>query len=204
MTTLHADVVVLGDGPAGTMLAGECAALGLDTMLIGSGEPWPAIYGGWLDDVPARLRPAFRATPVIAVGTTPHDLTTEYAVADNRELRRLIDADALLRVGRADSVQHFTWGTRVHLADGTTMNGAVVVDARGAPPTPEGAMQTAYGLVLRERPDGIEGDAAVLMDWRQAGRDGQAGDPTFLYVMPLPDGRWLVEETSLASTTPRG
>jgi lycopene beta-cyclase len=198
MTTLHADVVVLGDGPAGSVLAAECAAIGLDTMLIGPGEPWPATYGAWLDDVPERLRPAFRATPVVAIGTTAHHLAPVYAVADNHVLRTLVDAASLHRTGVAESVQHFTWGTRVRLVDGAEVNGAIAVDARGAVAGPGAAMQTAYGLVLGERPDGIDGEHAVLMDWRQH----SDGDPTFLYVMPVADGRWLVEETSLASTSP--
>jgi lycopene beta-cyclase len=203
VTTLHADVVVLGDGPAGSVLAAECAARGMDTMLIGPGTPWPATYGAWLDDVPERLRAAFHATPVVAIGTEPHHLAPEYAVADNDALRRLIDVEGLRRIGVAEQVQHFTWGTRVQLGDGSVVNGAVVVDARGAAAVSGGAVQTAYGLVLDRRPDGIDGDYAVLMDWcQQGGPQPVDGDPTFLYVMPLAGDRWLVEETSLASASP--
>jgi lycopene cyclase-like protein len=39
------------------------------------------------------------------------------------------------------------------------------------------------------------------MDWRSATGDRE---PTFLYVLPLEAGRWLVEETSLALRVPMG
>lgn len=58
-------------------------------------------------------------------------------------------------------------------------------------------------LVIDHRPAAINGDAAVLMDWRQPGT-GNAAAPTFLYVLPLAAGRWLVEETSLRSVLPVG
>jgi lycopene beta-cyclase len=85
----------------------------------------------------------------------------------------------------------------------------LVVDATGAAPrfvaahsgrnqrgrVPE---QTAYGLVVDRRPEVVGGSASVLMDWRQP-PGHRAGDPaTFLYVLSLGGGRWLVEETSLA------
>jgi lycopene beta-cyclase len=62
--------------------------------------------------------------------------------------------------------------------------------------------QTAYGLVLDHRPDVVGGSGSVLMDWRQPA--GVAGPPTFLYVLGLAGGRWLVEETSLARAEPVG
>lgn len=80
----------------------------------------------------------------------------------------------------------------------------IVIDARGASRpvsvTSRTGFQRAFGVVVDDRPSTIGGDAAVLMDWRPPWRAG--GDPTFLYVMPLPEGRWLVEETSLARRDP--
>ena len=51
MTTKHTDVVVVGDGPAGSALAQGCARRGIETALIGAGQPWTATYGCWVDDL---------------------------------------------------------------------------------------------------------------------------------------------------------
>jgi lycopene beta-cyclase len=68
------------------------------------------------------------------------------------------------------------------------------------PTTPAPSYQSAYGLVLDARPD-VGGDAAILMDWRAPAPDA-GREPTFLYLVEVGDGRWLLEETSLARTTP--
>jgi lycopene cyclase-like protein len=59
-----------------------------------------------------------------------------------------------------------------------------------------GAEQTAFGVkVAAEMARPVVGPGeAVFMDWRQP----LPGPATFLYAVPLPDGRVLLEETSLA------
>ena len=199
------DVVVIGDGPGGLAIARSCADLGLDVVVVGPDETWPATYGSWDD---ASLGIAHQAlvsvAPVVAVGTRVHHLAPRYGVFDNGRLRQLLDRDVRRCVDRSTGVQHFEWGSRVRTAGGDSIDARLVFDASGWRPSPmEGptARQTAYGLVLDERPLCIAGDGVVLMDWRPpTGFDGS----TFLYVLGLPEGRWLVEETSLASRVPPG
>jgi lycopene beta-cyclase len=192
------DVAVLGDGPAGWAIADTLTANGVDTVVIGPGQRWAATYGGWFDDIPTRWRGAFAPTAVAAVGSRLHPLAPQYAIADNDALRASMSAATRHRVGRATEVRHLDGATHVMLDDGSRIRCRLAVDARGAP-TDASTRQTAYGLVLDRRPDGVAGDAAVLMDWRQPTQDGE---PSFLYVMPVGHGRWIVEETSLASDRP--
>ena len=46
-----ADVVVIGDGPAGSALAASLCHLGVDVALVGPGAPWEATYTTWADDL---------------------------------------------------------------------------------------------------------------------------------------------------------
>ena len=203
------DVLVIGAGPAGMALAGACRSVGLTTGLLDPApdRPWMATYGMWSAelpaDLPASVVAARAAGHVIAV--TEHDLGWEYAVLDVPALHshlsdRLTGVD--VRVGRAvGSPQRGV----VALADGSYLRAAVVVDAAGRwRPLNSGksghipAEQTAYGLVLDEDVVAsiVDSRTTLFMDWRAD--HGETGWPTFLYAIPLGEGRVLVEETSLA------
>jgi lycopene beta-cyclase len=200
-TTCH-DLVIIGDGPAGLALGAAAVDVGLDVVVVGDDRPWLATYGTWADDVPG-FEPAFAASsPIDVVTLDRRRLGRAYATFDHTALRLLIDR-APRHLGRMTSVQHHDDHATVVLADGERVRGRLVVDAAGARVRPgaEVAAQTAYGLVFDHRPDVVDGDAAVLMDWRSPGARWR-DDPTFLYVIPLGGGRWLVEETSLARARP--
>ena len=176
------DVVVAGAGPAGRAVARECARRGLRTVLVAPrpAASWRATYGLWLDEA-ALLPPG--AGYVVArarvVTGTARWLDRAYAVLDNDSVRdALAHPDVEVRAGR--------------LAD---VDAPVIVDAIG-PRAQGGAEQTAYGLrVPASVAAPVTGPGeAVFMDWR-APRPGPA---TFLYAVPLSDGRVLLEETSLA------
>jgi lycopene beta-cyclase len=204
--TLH-DVVVAGDGPAALALAAACSQLGLQVCAVGEGAPWTATYGTWVDEVPA-YREALATTSPIEVVVVDRRIALErhYGVFDNAALRACF-ASAPVVAARVAGVRHHQWGSVVDTTDGP-LRARLVVDATGAVPAllspRRGAdrvpRQTAYGLVLDHRPESVGGAASVLMDWRQP--PGAVGPPTFLYVLALPDGRWLVEETSLARAQP--
>ena len=212
------DVAIVGDGPAGSALAAACVAAGLDAVLVGPDRPWTSILGAWVDEVPAAMQACVRggATPIDVVTRDRRRLDRTYAAIDLAALHAQLRAP--LAGGRhvvatVERLWHTTDTSRLAFAGGDELVARLVVDATGLPSAlrPNAASsrapvgwQTAYGLVLDHRPEAVGGEGAVLMDWRQPDVSGSAATdaPTFLYVLPLPAGRWLVEETSLRSTVP--
>jgi lycopene beta-cyclase len=207
MTVPAHDVVVIGDGPAARALGRACHARGLDVVVVGPDRPWTSTFGAWTDEV-GEHRGAFAVeSPIDVVAAGRRRVRRTYGVFHNQRLRTSLDVAPRL-VDTVTEVRHHLWGAAVHTGSGSKLTARVVVDAAGAggvvldrvagrvPPS----FQTAYGLVLPERPD-VGGDVAVLMDWRIATVDPE---PSFLYVLPLEGGRWLIEETSLARRVPMG
>lgn len=206
---MRMDVLIVGAGPAGTALAGECARLGLDTGLLDPApdRPWTATYGMWSRELPADLPASVVAASAAgrAIARTEHRLGWEYAVLNVPALQtHLTNRLGAVRMHRGRAVASPTPGV-VALSDGSELHAAVVVDAGGqrrpldpATPPSTAAAQTAYGVI-------VDVDAAttlaapgeaLFMDWRAD--HGERGWPTFLYAVPLGGGRILLEETSLA------
>ncbi len=212
MTEPSHDLVVVGAGPAALALAAASHRRGLDVLVVGRDDPWVATYGAWIDEVGDHRDSIAIESAIDVVTTERRRLDRTYGVFDNRRLRASLDR-APRCTDTVEGVRHHRWGAAVHTEGGTVLRTRLVVDAAGA----GGAVlerragdvgpsfQAAYGLVLAERPD-VGGDGAVLMDWRSSGARTSAGtpvgEPTFLYVLDLGAGRWLVEETSLARRTP--
>lgn len=101
MSTRSVDVVVVGDGPAGSALAGRLLAHGVDVLLVGPNEPWPQTFGVWADDIGTTSPAAWLDVNAIAatsvagvdvIGETRQHIPRRYVVLDNaataRELRR--------------------------------------------------------------------------------------------------------------------
>ena len=220
------DVVVVGDGPAGTALAQACTTRGIDTVLIGPDADWGATYATWVDDLddltagPDALPVAdLLATTIeaIAVHTDrSRMLERTYGVFDNDSLRSRLRAGVDHRRGRVDRLDSARSDRCVvRLEDGVELSARLVVDAAGwparlAPRRPGGdpAWQTALGVVLAEPPAG-ELATPTWMDFRPVvravgdadGRRSTVGPrdvTTFCYSLPVRDG-WLVEETVLAA-----
>jgi len=205
------DVLIAGAGPAGWALASACARLGLVTVLADPAPlaPWPATYALWADEVPDLPASAVGASPskTLAIGLTEHYLDRRYLILRNDGLRSwLIDDRVRLLHGRVRRADFGRQGATVVFDDGSRVAAGVVVDATGArrvlsggPPRRARAEQTAFGVVLdtadAERLVPGAGDTALFMDWRPV---DDAGEPTFLYSVPLNDREVLVEETSLA------
>ena len=194
------DVVVVGDGPAGLALGAACRRAGLSTLVCGLGAPWTATYGTWRDDVadvPDRCF-AVVAPRVVVHGHRRHVIERPYGVFDNGALRAHLAAGLDVRVREGLWARHFDWGSRL-LVDGGEFDARLVVEATGFPPmlaraSPPAAHQTAFGVVVGERPPAYADDDVVLMDLRPV----DAETPTFCYVVPA-GAAWLVEETSLAA-----
>jgi len=210
------DVIVVGDGPAGSALSAALVDADVDVALLGLDAPWTATYGTWVDEVPSQVDLGVLAarTPIDAVGARRHVLPREYAVFDNARLRTALRR-APHRITTVVSALATNDGVRLVTDERDVWLARVVIDATGAAPALVGqrpggggrrdrsgiAWQTAYGLVLDERPAGLEGEHGVLMDWRSPGISFH-DEATFVYAVPIGDGRWLVEETSLARRVP--
>ena len=191
MTTL--DVLVLGAGPAGVALAAACARVGLSVAVLAPDPeaPWIPNYGAWAAELPDGWRGwAAAEWPEVVVhidGARRHVLPGPYVKVDGRRLQAsLLAAVPDRRRGTAE--------------DAPTAR--VVVDTTGAesPRVPrrgraDPGWQLAWGEVLE-----VEGapPEALLMDWRGPGPP-PGEPPSFLYALPLPDGRWFAEETVLVS-----
>ncbi len=213
MTPPRADVIVLGSGPAGLAAAAACAERGLRVDVVAP-EPdarWTNRYGAWRDELDAAgVGGCAEVTfPVAMVHTVEgsHPLPRPYARVSNDALQgllrsRLDGSGGQVVRGAAVGADAHRHGVTLTLADGTKRVGRVVVDATGhgsrlleTPGAPR-AWQVAYGLLVEA--DGWSEDRSrmVLMDLRPAEPGGPA---SFLYAMPLADGRLFVEETSLAA-----
>jgi lycopene beta-cyclase len=187
-----ADVVVAGGGPAGWAVADQCARRGLATVLVDPrpGRRWPT-YGMWLDE--CALLPAgstWVEASALAAGVSQRILARRYAVLDNDSVRAAV-ANPAVRV-LTDRMRSHEDGL-VTLASGRVLAARLVIDATG--PRRQSVSQTAFGVVVSadEAAALVKPGDAVFMDWRDS--DGT----TFLYAVPLPGGRVLLEETSLAS-----
>ncbi|OZD10206.1 lycopene cyclase [Rhodococcus sp. 06-235-1A] len=201
MNDFSADVAVVGLGPAGRAVAHRCAAAGLDVLALDPhpARTWTPTYSAWADELPSWLPETAVASTAQkpAVWTDHHRIIDRtYCVLDTRALQSAL---ALDRVRTLTGTAVDVTGSRVTTADGTIVDAAHVVDARGTLDSRDLAQQTAYGIVVdRERADPIlEGSDAWFMDWRtdNGARPGEA--PSFLYAVALDDDRILLEETCL-------
>ncbi|WP_179466645.1 lycopene cyclase family protein [Mycolicibacterium vinylchloridicum] len=203
------DVLVVGAGPAGMALASACGQLGMTVGLVDPNpeRPWVATYGMWAQELPAGLPGSVVAARAAggAIALTAHRLGWEYVILDVDALRaHFHDRSIGVTTYTGRAVQSPERGVVV-LADGSSLRASVVVDAAGRwrPLDPRqtgraSAEQTAYGVILDAESVSplVAPGEALFMDWRA--HHGEAGWPTFVYVVPLGGGRVLVEETSLA------
>ena len=213
-------MIVVGGGPAGLAAAAACADAGLDVALLAPDHaaPWPNTYGLWADELePLGVSEVLAArwdAVTVATGVGPaRRLQRPYGRVDNPALRaRLYErcerGRARLLTGSARGAEATAAGTVVVTATGERHAARAVVDAGGHRPallTPghgrPPAWQAAYGVLGSFDGTPVAPGSMVFMDWSDAplrGLPRVGEDPTFLYGMDLGDGRWFVEETSLA------
>ncbi|CAM3970580.1 lycopene cyclase family protein [Kibdelosporangium persicum] len=185
------DVLIAGAGPSGWALAAHCARLGLETAVVAPRplRTWPATYGLWGDEL-AMLPPDVTAAEpkvVRAYTNKPHVVARRYAILDNDRLLAALAKNVAVITGRVAG----TAENGLELADGRTFKARTVVNAMGS--RGGTAEQTAYGVIVPEEvaaPIVAPGEA-IFMDWRTEHN-------TFLYAMPLGQGKVLLEETALA------
>ena len=125
--TPDADIAVVGAGPAGWAAAAACADAGLMTVLIAPepGAVWASTYGCWADELESVGLSSMAAVSwpsVRVVGEQARTVPRAYAVLDNVRLHanfadRLVQGDGVTVAGSTVGVQHFTWGSRLQLAE---------------------------------------------------------------------------------------
>ena len=217
------DVVVVGNGPGGLILAAALADQGLRVAVIGpvdaDGVPpaWVPNYGLWADELDGAELGGFAEhrwaqTRVRTDGPAARVLERGYVRVDRAALR----AELIRRVergggewlaGEVVGVAHDRAGSTLRTRDGASHGARVVVDASGHRPVlatrprrPAPGFQTAVGWTLEGDGGALDAGCATLMDWSDAHLEADqrgAGPATFLYAMPLGADRWFVEETVL-------
>ncbi|HMP40266.1 MAG TPA: lycopene cyclase family protein [Roseiflexaceae bacterium] len=211
------DVLVVGSGPAGLAIAAALGRLGVRVVLLAAARPpvrWPNTYGIWCDELAATGfgdALSHRWDDTVAYGAADAiALNRAYGLFDNTVVQQRLLAicehtGVTWQRGVAAAVAHHAATSLVQLRDGRSLAARLVIDASGHTPfalqrpvTPL-AYQAAYGIVGTFRRPPVEPGRMVLMDYRAEHlTNEQRRVPTFLYAMDLGDGRYFVEETSLA------
>lgn len=197
------DVAIIGLGPAGRALAHRTTALGLSVVSIDPlpHRTWTATYAAWFDELPEWLPPAAIATSIArpSVWTTRRQtIDRRYCVLNTQTLQSILSEGIGTVI--AGKVIDFS-PTRVRLDDNSVIESRVVVDARGTSDEANLAQQTAYGVVVDSAVAApvLAGSEALFMDWRSDNGTAVSETPSFLYAVPLPSGKFLLEETCLVS-----
>ena len=202
MTDLSpADVLVAGLGPAGRSLAFRAAAAGLAVTAVDlrPQRPWTATYAVWADELPAWLPSDVVASHVctpVAWTRGPRIVDRAYRVLDTTRLQEFLTLENVTVVAaRVRKVE----ADGVTLEDGRRLSARYVVDARGVPAEPQRAQQTAFGLIVDDvvAAPALDGRDAWFMDWRRDNGTGPDDIPSFLYAVPVGNGRTILEETCL-------
>jgi lycopene beta-cyclase len=209
------EVVVVGAGPAGAMLADALVARDVETICVAPDfRAWPANYGVWLDEIEGLDIPFEQVWDIVRVQTPrggPRFFSRPYGKIDGSELASAIFARLDSRGSRVFSevvsASPSAFFTDLTLSNGSRLRSRVVFDASGHRPalvkrSPTGpAFQTAFGIEMDVESSTMSYDTMCLMDWHDVpvfqGKEHRI--PAFLYAMPLSGERWFFEYTVLAS-----
>ncbi|WP_094559766.1 lycopene beta cyclase [Synechococcus sp. 8F6] len=193
-------------------------------------DPWPNTYGIWGDEVDAlglghllEHRWSHTCSYFGSGSSDPADPANsptrhgrDYGLFDKTRLQqfwlgRCEAAGVQWLRGLAQELSHGGGRSRLTCTDGAVLEARLVVDASGhqavfvqRPDRGPVAGQAAYGVVGRFSAPPVEPGQFVLMDYRadHLSAAERQEPPTFLYAMDLGEGRFFVEETSLALAPP--
>ncbi|MCP9777198.1 MULTISPECIES: lycopene beta cyclase [unclassified Cyanobium] len=193
-------------------------------------DPWPNTYGIWGDEVDAlglghllEHRWSDTLSYFGAGSSDPADPANsptahgrDYGLFDKNRLQqfwleRCEAAGVQWLRGQALELSHGGGRSQVATAAGEVLEARLVLDASGhkavfvrRPDQGPVAGQAAYGVVGRFTAPPVEPGQFVLMDYRadHLSPEERSEPPTFLYAMDLGQGRFFVEETSLALAPP--
>jgi len=214
-------VVIAGGGPAALLLARETARRGLRTVVVAPevAAPWHPRYAVWVDEIAPHglesvLSPTWDECEIRADEKRARLLKRAYGRVDGKALQAQLMEECLQQgvevvEDRVESVRHAEDSTVVELVSFGSLETSVFVDSTGHgghfieyTGEPARTYQVAYGIVGEMEGTGLPAaDRMTLMDFTPID-DLAANDPddipTFLYAMPIGDGRWMMEETVLA------
>ena len=193
-------------------------------------DPWPNTYGIWGEEVDAlglghllEHRWSYTCSYFGSGSSDPADPANsptchgrDYGLFDKNRLQqfwleRCEAAGVQWLRGRALELSHGSGRSQVATAAGEVLEARLVLDASGhgsalvrRPVGAPVAGQAAYGVVGRFTVPPVQPGQFVLMDYRcdHLSPEERSEPPTFLYAMDLGQGRFFVEETSLALAPP--
>jgi lycopene beta-cyclase len=211
------DALVVGSGPAGTIIAGALRDRGLSVQGLSAMplcEPWPNTYGIWRDELEAMGLTHLLGhcwDDCLSYFNREIEHHRAYGLFDKLKLQNYLlekcqGVDWVRGLGVA--IEHHADHSTVTTDSGQTLQARIVVDASGHKPVfverqiaQPVAYQAAYGIVGRFSRPPVEPGQFVLMDFRSehlSAEDKAEAGPTFLYAMDFGEGVFFVEETSLA------
>jgi lycopene beta-cyclase len=206
------DVLVIGSGPAGTILAAALAERGVRVGGLTASplrQPWPNTYGIWRDELTAlgleELLGHHWRNCISYFGQGEVNHQRVYGLLDKVKLQdhflaKCAAAGVVWHEAKAEAVKHDAGVSQVTTHTGATLQARLVIDTTGHNPVfvqrqSQGAVafQAAYGIVGQFSTPPVAPQQMVLMDFRSdhlSAAERAQNLPTFLF---------FVEETSLAA-----
>jgi lycopene beta-cyclase len=221
---LNFDAIVIGSGPAGTIIAAALAERGVKVGGLTASplrQIWPNTYGIWRDELDALGLTALlghcweNCVSYFGKGEVNHGRA--YGLFDKVKLQNHLLAKCETggvewHQSKATNVEHDCERSIVTTSTGEILCARVVIDASGHEPMfvkrqNQGAVayQTAYGIVGHFSAPPVERQQFVLQDFRSEhlSPTERATEPsTFLYAADFGEDVYFVEETSLAMSPP--
>tara|TARA_Y100001968_G_scaffold134352_1_gene122580 strand:+ start:2409 stop:3629 length:1221 start_codon:yes stop_codon:yes gene_type:complete len=224
----HADVLVMGAGPAALCIAAELVQQGLQVNALASNsptEPWPNTYGIWAEELESlglesllgyrwKNTVSYFGNGIDSDGLLPVKHNFDYGLFDQVSLQKSLLEKCKGLEWNIETVKKIAFtesNTEVTCVSGKTYFARIVIDAIGhkspfilRPNKGPVAQQAAYGIVGRFSSPPVEKDQFVLMDFRpdHLNEKELKQPPSFLYAMDFGEGIFFVEETSLACSPP--
>jgi lycopene beta-cyclase len=222
---LDFDAIVIGSGPAGTIVAAALAERGVKVGGLTAsplGRIWPNTYGIWRDELEelglTELLGHSWGNCVAYYGKGEVTLDRTYGLFDKVKLQNHLLAQCETggvewHQGQAKNIEHGRERSIVTTSTGEILQARVVIDASGHEPIfvkrqkNQGAVayQTAYGIVGHFSTPPVEPQQFVFQDFRNdhlSAAERANEPPTFLYAADFGEDVYFVEETSLAMAPP--
>ncbi|APT84789.1 lycopene cyclase family protein [Corynebacterium aquilae] len=199
MNSQRFDLIVLGLGPAGLLLAHRAHQRGLRVLGVDDKNQLTNTYGIFADELPTWLPPikASHSQPFVITRRGQRRFQRRYLVFDSEDLlTKLSTFPKITGTGTATSPTTIT-------VNGTTYTARKIVDCRGINPATSHYIQQAAGTFLQppanpQPLNDTEQTAAALRAGESLWMDFSSPDAdTFTYAVHTPKGL-LVEHTLLA------